>query len=175
MNRIKLAIVIISVIASLPLFGSCSSIDISQAVTATAAQAGPWSVAVLSYETDETLSGTQNALQYNGKNVSTQIQETPGEGNVFLLVELKIEKVQTGASAFSWNKLYISDSAGNQYQRCANDSFLENYGYERIKSTDLVLGTNEGYICVEIPTATAQETLTLNYQSDGETLCIPLS
>ena len=133
-----------------------------------------WSITVVDSQIVEAFSGTENSMQYNGENISTEIQETPGEGNEFLLMEMEIEKVQAGASAFSWDQLYVEDGSGNQYQRCANDSFLENYGYARIKSTDLTLGTYEGYICFEVPAGTDVGTLTLHYESDEETLSIPL-
>jgi hypothetical protein len=86
-----------------------------------------------------------------------------------------IEKTQAGAAAFSWSCLYVEDSAGNRYLRSDKDSFLESYGYGRIKSTDLTLGTNEGYICFEIPTSASEDKMTLKYESDESLISIPLN
>jgi hypothetical protein len=182
MKQIKPAAIIASLILCLTFLAACSSNGellspskaASQPISATVAQNGPWRVTVLGSETRDTLSGSQNALQYNGENVSTEIRETPVAGNVFLLLNIKIEKAQPGSSAFSWKKLYIADGSGNKYARCDNDSFLESYGYKRIKSTDLTLGDNDGFICFEIPSGLKTNGLTLNYVSDDGDISIKL-
>ena len=125
-------------------------------------------------ETKDGLSGTQSDLQYSGETVQTQIMENPGKGNMFLIVQMVVEKTQAGTSAFSWDRLFVMDSGGTRYSRSDNDSFLENYGYTRIKSTDLTIGTNEGAACFEIPSSSVADTLMLVYESDEGNISIPL-
>lgn len=189
MKRIMMSIAAVIILLCQLYLAGCTSGSADQTAAGTAEQAtvsaveeasaaveqeSSWNITVMNSQIVEAFTGTENSMQYNGENISTEIQETPGEGNVFLLIEMQIEKVQTGASAFLWDHLYISDSSGNRYQRCANDSFLESYGYTRIKSTDLTLGAYEGCICFEVPDETDVDALTMHYESDEETLSITL-
>lgn len=174
MKRIKIVTAIAILLFCPLLLASCIA-DVALQSSAPDEQEGPWRITVLGCQATDTLNGTQESLQYSGENVTTDIEEKAGEGNAFVLLSLKIEKTQSGAPAFAWEKLTVEDEGGNGYHRCENDSFLENYGYERIKSTDLTLGVNEGYICFELPIEAAQGMLTLVYESETETLRIPLN
>jgi hypothetical protein len=136
---------------------------------------GVWNLTVSNLLVTEDLLAEQSSVQYSGEAVQSKIQETPKEGNVFVLLTLTIEKQQAGAAAFVWNQLWIQDASGNKYARMENDSFLESYGYTRQNSTDLTLGKNEGSICFELPKQKASDKLMLCYKSDGTTTSIPLN
>ena len=138
-------------------------------------QVGAWQLAVLNVEIAGSLKGSQDSVQYSGDTLSTGIQETPGEGNVFVLIELNADKIETGTSKFVWDHVYVADTEGNRFGRMANDSFLDNYGFERMKATDLTLGNNQGYICFEIPAQAVQSALTLHYEADEGTATIALN
>jgi hypothetical protein len=111
----------------------------------------PWKIEVNKWEVTDDLSGSQAAQQYNGDVVQIQYNEKPSDGMSFLLVELTVTKQVAGALSFSWKNVSIKDSTGGRYARMANDTFLENYNFPRIKSTDLTLGENKGFACFEIP------------------------
>jgi len=134
-----------------------------------------WTISVLKWEITDNLEATESVLQYNGDVTINQLEEKPSDGFTFLLIKLEITKVKPGSSAFIWKNLYISDSDGNKYQRLSNDTFLDNYNLPRIKSTDLTLGSNEGYICVEIPNSVKDENLSISYESTDGKYIVPLN
>lgn len=136
---------------------------------------GLWKLTFEQMQIAKDLATEQSAVQYSGETVVSDIKETPAEGMVFVLVQLQIEKEQAGNSVFSWDQLSIQDESGTKYPRMDNDTFLQNYGYARQKSTDLTLGVNEGYICFELPEAAAAGKLTLRYDSEEATCSIPLN
>ncbi len=115
-----------------------------------------------------TMSGVQSSVQYDGNILEIPLEEMPEQGNLFLLMNLNIEKEKSGSSVFSWKDLCIIDEEGNSYKRHPNDSFLEIMKYKRIKATDITLGQNEGYVCFEIPIEKAKGNLWLNYSSEND-------
>ena len=129
-----------------------------------------WEVTLTAFETTEDLSGTQTAQHYDGTSTTSDLAKKPAEGQTFLLVTLVVEKMKPGTGAFRWDDVRVEDAQGNAYVRLANDTFLESFGYHRIKSTDLTLGRNEGTACFEIPKAAASGPLVLVHTgADGET------
>ena len=129
-----------------------------------------WKVTLTSFETAEDLSGTQTAQHYDGTSTTSDLAKKPAEGKTFLLVTLVVEKMKPGTAAFRWEDVRVEDAQGNAYARLANDTFLESFGYHRIKSTDLTLGRNEGTACFEIPKTAASGPLVLVHTgADGET------
>jgi len=69
---------------------------------------------------------------------------------VFLLLELSIEKTGTGRVSFSWSDAHITNKDGNIYYRHPNDTFLANLNIPRIRGSDIVFGTEFGYVCTVI-------------------------
>ncbi len=146
----------------------CSSVSATPAPDIRTESA--WKVTLSAFETAEDLSGTQTAQHYDGTSTTSDLAKRPTEGHTFLLVTLVVEKMKPGAEAFHWDDVRVEDAEGNVYVRLANDSFLESFGYHRIKSTDLTLGRNEGTACFEIPKAAASGPLVLVHTgADGET------
>lgn len=135
----------------------------------------PWSVEVTKSEAVKDLSGSEAAQQYNGDVTQIQFVEKPADGDMFLLVELTVTKQVAGASTFAWKNLSVKDGSGNSYTRMENDTFLQNYNFPRLKSTNLTLGTNKGFICFEIPAEAVKGDLSLVYTSAEMSLEIPLS
>lgn len=129
-----------------------------------------WAVSVTRCEIAEDLSTSQSAVQYDGESVSYDVSEKPQGGNVFVLIEMVIEKEGTGASNFLWDNAYVEDAQGTRYSRHANDTFLRSFNLPRIKSTDLVLGKNEGFVCYELPSDAAKGDLYFVYETDGESV-----
>lgn len=129
-----------------------------------------WQVGATSFETATDLDGTKTAQQYDGTTTTTDLAKRPEAGYTYLLVELVVEKMIPGSPAFRWSDVRVLDAEGNAYGRLANDTFLESFGFHRIKSTDLTLGRNEGYACFEIPESSADGPLVLVHAGDdGET------
>ena len=114
-------------------------------------QSDMWRVGLVSFEFAESLTATLAAIQYGGDILETTSEVTPGLGNVFLLLELEIEKIGTGRAAFSWGDTHVEDGAGNAYYRHPNDTFLSNLNIPRIRGTDIVLGLEYGFVCFEVP------------------------
>jgi hypothetical protein len=133
-----------------------------------------WVVELIKWETASDLKGSQSAQQYNGDVTQIQFSEKPSDGKIFLLIEMSIDKQIPGPSTFDWDQLYIVDPAGNQYHRMANDTFLQNFNFPRIKSTNLSIGENKGFICFEIPIEASVQKLELVISNADGTQNIPL-
>lgn len=149
----------------------------SSPVTATAIDQShnAWSIMVVGWESVSDLSGSQLVQQYNGDVTQMQFVDKPEDGKVFLLVDLVIEKQVSGPSTFKWQDLMVKDAEGNTYTRMENDTFLKSYNFPRLKSTDLTLGTNKGYIVFEIPSEVVKNGLSLVYSSADIQFETPLS
>ena len=127
-------------------------------------------IEVLSCRLTDSLSTTQSVVQYDGQTQLVPHEQTPGEGNAFLIIELVVEKQKPGAGSFRWTDVSVIDANGKVYSRHPNDTFLELYGFPRMKSTNLNFGRSEGYICFEITKDSAAKALSLVYATeDGET------
>ena len=115
------------------------------------AQSDMWRVELLNAEIADSLTATLAAVQYDGDILETQNEVKPSSGNIFLLLNLSVEKIGTGKASFSWSDAHILDKDGNVYYRHPNDTFLANINIPRLKGTDIVLGKESGYVCFEIP------------------------
>ena len=129
-----------------------------------------WRVEVLSTEIAADLTAKMEAIEYDGDLQITEQQLEPESGYTFLLLELTIEKIGDGRSAFSWNDAHIEDSKGNIFYRMENDTFLSNLNLPRLKGTDIVFGTETGFACFEIPI----ESNGLRFVSDEGNIVIKL-
>jgi hypothetical protein len=133
-----------------------------------------WALTVVRCEVSEDLSATQSAVLYDGESASYDVSEKPQEGNVFVLIQMVIEKKGTGASKFQWDNAYVENALGARYQRHPNDTFLTNFKLPRIKSTDLVFSKNEGYVCYELPADAIEGSLYFVYEAAGDSVRIQL-
>lgn len=126
-----------------------------------------WAVSLSKFEVKTNLESIVTITQYNGSYDEVH-QQAPSEGNVYLIVNLTINKQGTGSTPFDWNQLTIQDSAGNNYQRSSDDSFLEEYKYTpRMTGLEIKFGEYEGWLCYEIPAQAANSGLTLIYSAEG--------
>jgi|GEM_PF-1105786 len=146
------------------LIAACSSGDTQGTASQDSQQTYDWAIVLVSSKTADALNATKDVPKYNGDISQETVESKPREGCVYLLLKLEIQKQASGAANFEWKKLSIQDSSGNSYQRMENDTFLETFGYSRIKSTDLTLGKNEGFVCFEIKKESAAGGLELIYE-----------
>jgi hypothetical protein len=126
-----------------------------------------WTVSVLKYEVKNKLEGVETVTQYNGSYDEFH-QQAPADGNVYLIMNLTINKSGAGTNAFDWSKLTVKDEAGKTYQRTSNDTFLEQFKYKpRMTGLEIKIGSHTGWACFEIPAQAANGKLTLTYTADG--------
>jgi hypothetical protein len=123
----------------------------AQTDTAIVAQSDMWRVELISAEVSENLLTSITAVQYGGGSVTTENVVEPARGNVFLLLELNIEKTGTGRASFTWSDAHIEDAIDNKYYRHPNDTFLTHLNIPRIRGTDIMFGLEYGFVCFEIP------------------------
>jgi hypothetical protein len=171
MMSIKKAISIFFALAFITSLPACSRTSEAPSATETI---GVWRLTLIETLITDDLQTELSSVQYSGESLQSQINETPNLGMVFVLVQLIVEKEQTGAAVFFWDRLLIEDAQGNTYMRLENDTFLESYGFKRQRSTDLTLGKNEGYLCYELPLDAISGKLTLRYESDDSVCSIPI-
>lgn len=134
-----------------------------------------WQLSILHAEASDNLANTQTFILYGGDTEDVQYAKTASPGYTFLLLELSVDKNGVGGKPFSWSDVYVEDSAGNQYRRMDNDVFLEDYDMPRLKSTDLTIGGNSGYICLEIPADTELSGLKLVHEAEEGLNILPIS
>ena len=132
-------------------------------------------ITVKDYILEDDLSGTTDSVQYDGAIQKIEYEQKASDGKVFLLLNIKVEKQQGENKNFTWDDVYIRDSKDNKYPRHDNDTFLENYGFERIKSIDLNFGANEGYACFEISKDLSKKGLVFVYEYDQNELQIKIN
>lgn len=134
-----------------------------------------WQISVVESEITANISSTKAFVEYGGDVNQVSYSDQPSEGNVYLLVLANIDKNQPGKEKFVWSELSVLDADGNAYARMDNDTFLETHGLPRIKSTDLSIGNNHGYVCFEVPASSDFSKLTLVYAAEGSAQNIALS
>ena len=150
----------------------------AKAPTAAATEADSsliWQISVVESEITANISSTKAFVEYGGDVNQVSYSDQPSEGNVYLLVLANIDKNQPGKEKFVWSELSVLDADGNAYARMDNDTFLETHGLPRIKSTDLSIGNNHGYVCFEVPASSDFSKLTLVYAAEGSAQNIALS
>lgn len=133
-----------------------------------------WQITLLDAEASDNLANTQTFILYGGTTEDVQYAKTAKEGHIFLLLNLQIDKKGTGGQRFSWSDVWVEDAQGNQFHRMENDVFLEDYDLTRLKSTDLTIGNNSGYICLEIPADTDLTGLRLIHEAAEGKNIIPI-
>ena len=132
-------------------------------------EAGGWSLSISDLECSASLSTVSTSLGY--ASVETRnLERTADEGYEFLLLKLSFKK-QDSTESIAWDRLFLEDDSGNQYFRI-DDSFLADYGMNRLPGTALNFGSYEGWICFQIPENTND--LTFVYPFASETLSVSL-
>ena len=125
-----------------------------------------WRVEIATAEVVTGLAGSQSQLQYGGTVIEIPLEQMPSAGHLFLILDMAVEKINAGRSTFSWRDTFITDDNGNKWQRHANDTFLDSFGFSRLRGSDIVMGLNEGHVCYEIPVQAARGNLWFVHESD---------
>lgn len=173
-SKLLLQIGLLSALFSLSL--GCAAQAKAPAAVATEADSSLiWQISVVESEITANISSTKAFVEYGGDVNQVSYSDQPSEGNVYLLVLANIDKNQPGKEKFVWSELSVLDADGNAYARMDNDTFLETHGLPRIKSTDLSIGNNHGYVCFEVPASSDFSKLTLVYAAEGSAQNIALS
>ncbi|MBI9043610.1 MAG: hypothetical protein JEZ06_03945 [Anaerolineaceae bacterium] len=131
-----------------------------------------WRIAIKNFEITDDLRNSKAAIQYSGDAVEIEYNQQPESGNTFVLVNMLIEKQESGAPQFKWDNVFLLDDSGNKYERHPNDTFLEKFNFPRLKSTDLTFGKNEGYACFELPEINTNGALFLLYENSEDQIQI---
>jgi hypothetical protein len=125
-----------------------------------------WRVEIETAEVVTGLAGSQSQLQYGGTIIEIPLGQMPRDGYLFLILDMTVEKINAGRSSFSWRDTFITDNNGNKWQRHENDTFLDSFGFARLRGSDIVMGLNEGHVCYEIPVQAARGNLWFVHESD---------
>lgn len=106
-----------------------------------------WRIVVENVQVNKTLENISVDLGYTGVETNNVVKEAE-DGKTFCLVKLMIEK-QGSRETIEWDKLQLTDSNGNTYQRM-DDTFITDFGMMRMPGTTLNFGNSEGWIAFEI-------------------------
>lgn len=131
--------------------------------------AAGWHIVVENVQINKSLENVSVDLGYTGVETSDYVKEA-GDGNVFCLVKMKIEK-DGSKEVIDWPALKLTDSEGNEYTRI-EDEFITDLGMMRMSGTSLNFGSNEGWIAFEIKEGA--EGLQLSYPFESETFTCDL-
>ena len=127
-----------------------------------------WKLEILGAQRCEGLHAVQQTTQYDGTVSETEYEKQPQEGQVFLLVNLRVHKLIAGGPAVCRSDTALQAPDGSRYARLA-DNFLQDYGYSRMPAADLQLKENEGWVCFEVPAQLQNGSWALvNTSSEGE-------
>ncbi len=109
---------------------------------------GEWEFMVNDFKISDTLNDISTSVGYGGSSSSNEISVEAETGKKFLLINMVIEKKE-GTETIDWSNITLVDSSNNKYSRI-HDSFLEDFGFKRMKGTTLSFGKNEGWIAFEV-------------------------
>lgn len=127
-----------------------------------------WKVEVLEARWSDGLETVKQSTQYDGTVIETGYEKAPEPGQVFLLAELRVYKDEAGGPAFSWADVAAEAESGEACARLS-DSFLSDYGCDRLPGGDLRLMENRGWVCFQVPEGLREEHWTLVHRSgEGE-------
>lgn len=156
-----------TIIINISFINLCLAFALSgcQAHQATPPLALSWQVEVSKFEIKNSLNAVESVPQYDGSIIDVVHSQSPDAGNVFLIMDVTIRKMDDQSSAsFDWQSLVVEDASGNSYHRLGNDTFLEQYQYSpRITGLELRFGENTGWMCYEIPVSSPAGKLILAY------------
>ncbi len=125
-----------------------------------------WNIEVLKAEVKTELKTKEVETLYNQEKNDLVHENVPAAGSSYLLLQLQINKTGTTPLAFDWKDLAVKDESGNVYPRLSNDSFIEQHGYTpRLTGLPIRFGDNQGWICFEISSSSANGKLSLVYTS----------
>lgn len=148
---------VIAILSLMLIISGCGSAEksienetITEALSTTNKEDLAWLITVDTAEKVNDFSKSQSVAQYSGDVANVTYKQTPSANKTFLLLKLTIKKQIAGKNTFSWDNCFIVDENGTEYSRMADDTFLENFGFKRLKSVDLTLGENTGYLCAEV-------------------------
>ena len=127
-----------------------------------------WDITIKSHEIKGKLETVTPVTQYDGSIVNVPYNNAPASGNVYLLINMEVNKTAGGDKTFIWKNLNVIDGQGGKWGRVENDNFLQDHGYNRMRGDDLKLGKNDGFVCFEIPQDKASVPLSLEYEFNGE-------
>ncbi len=129
-----------------------------------------WHIVTELYEVNPSLENISVALGY-GNIQTSEFVKTAQEGQTFCMVKLLIEK-KGSKEVIDWDNMILTDSEGNEYHRI-DDEFILDLGMKRMPGTKLNFGSNEGWICYEVPQDATG--LTLSYAFDDGTYSCDLT
>ena len=124
-----------------------------------------WKMEILQTVWSDGLFTVKQSTQYDGSTIKTGYEHSPGEGQAFLLLELRVYKDQAGGPAFSWDEVALEDGNGQAYPRMS-DGFLTEFDYDRLPGTNLRLKENRGWICFQVPVTPQEQAWTLTHSTD---------
>lgn len=129
-----------------------------------------WSFTIEDYQMSDSLEDISTTVGYGGTSTSNEVSAEPKPGKKFLLVNMILEKTE-GSETIDWKNMKLVDSSGKTYSRL-HDSFIEDFGFKRMKGTTLSFGNNQGWIAFEVDGGA--EDFVLQYSFNNETVELDL-
>lgn len=125
-----------------------------------------WKLTATEIRLENRLGTQKGTALYDGSILSQDYLDTPAVNNVYLLINLVADKQKSGNRALRWEDIAVISEDGTSFSRMANDTFIENHNFTRMQGTDLQLGENTGWICVELSEQKANSKLYLVHTTE---------
>lgn len=133
-----------------------------------------WNVEVSDVRVTNNLSDTSTSIGYGGDISSEVFEKKPSDESLnFCLVKFKMDKVDS-SDVIKWDNVTVVDQDGSVYNRI-DDSFLEDVGFKRLKSSDINFGENEGWISYEVPQSTTSLKLRITIGEETKEIELDIS
>lgn len=126
-----------------------------------------WDIQITNIQTHDTLETHQQTTLYGGETQLTTFLDTPSKAtDHFLLIELKVDKIENANSTFDGSTFSLS--LENNTYPSQDATFLYEHNLTPFPKSEIQLGTTYGYILFEIPKSSDYSNATLigkNFQS----------
>ncbi len=125
-----------------------------------------WNIQIMQVEIKSVLKTTEIVTLYNGDKSEIDHENVPSQGNVFVILNLSVDKIGSETSSFESMDMVVMDTKGNSNQRLENDSFIEQHNFSpRMTGLPIRFGETKGWICFEVPQTAVDGKLFLVYTS----------
>ena len=123
-----------------------------------------WKIEKNALKTFEKFAKTDEVELYTGDSILHDFENTPSQGNKFVLVKITASNQDTTIQSLNSLefKLKVNDK---MYSRIADDKFLLNYNIKPFTRLKIKKGTHEGHLLFEVPITELSNNATLFYNN----------
>ncbi len=121
-----------------------------------------WDIQAESPKVSEILSIEQEVETYTGDMMLHKIEQTPSDGNVYIIIPITANRSDKNAGLLYSTKFQLQ--IGNLiFDRLSDDSFLVDYNIQPFTRLNIKMGSHKGSLIFEVPKIESQKENMLLY------------